>query len=144
MEEPILDPQNRQDFPEDFNTPRTGWWEWIMSHNFYIIGGILLLVLIVVAGLWFFRNQRSREPQNPNVILTIKGPETMSSGNESEFRVVYTNGENADLVNMTLEVFYPSNFRFVSADPQPNSSNGQRYDLPVLRQGQSGDVNIRG
>lgn len=144
MEEPILDPQNRQDFPEDFNTPRTGWWEWVINHNLTVIAGFLVLILIVVASLWFFRNQRNREPQNPNVILTIKGPETMSSGNESEFRVVYTNGENADLTNMTLEVFYPSNFRFVSADPQSNSSNGQRYDLPLLRQGQTGEVKIRG
>lgn len=145
MEDPILDQQNRQDFPDNFNAPKSNsWWEWIISHNFLVIGGILIIVLIVVAGLWFLRNQRDREPQNPNVILAIKGPETLSSGNESEFRIIYTNGENADLNNMTLEVFYPSNFRFVSADPQPNASNGQRYDLPILRQGQTGEVKIRG
>ena len=144
MEEPILDPQSRQDFPENFNTPKKGVWEWVMGHNFLVVGGILLMVLIVVAGLWFLRNRRDREPTNPNVVLSIKGPEKLASGNETEYRVIYTNGENADLINITLEVFYPSNFRFSSSEPEATSSNGQRFDLPVLRQGQSAEVIVKG
>jgi uncharacterized repeat protein (TIGR01451 family) len=144
MEDQILDPQNRQDFPEDFNTPKASFWDWLKTHNMYVIAMALILVLAIVASLFFLRNSQDGPVGEPNVLLNIKGPESVASGNETEFRVIYTNGENSDLSGITLEVFYPANFKFVSAEPQSNSANGQRFDLPVLRQGQSGEVKIKG
>ncbi|HYC79671.1 MAG TPA: hypothetical protein VEC17_01440 [Candidatus Binatia bacterium] len=144
MDDRILDPINRQDFPEDFNQPKPGWWDWMKTHALALTSGILILILIIVAGLWFLRDQGEQAPENPNVLLSIKGPDSIASGNEAEYRVIYTNGENTDLSGITLEVFYPSNFKFASATPESVSANGQRFNLPVLRQGQSGEVRIRG
>jgi hypothetical protein len=144
MEEPILDPSNRQDFPETFNQPQQSWWDWFVKNNLIVVGGVALLVLLVVGGLWFWRDRANQEPENPNVVLSIKGPETLSAGNETEYRIVYTNGENADLTNITLEVFYPANFTFVASEPASTSSSGQRFDLPILRQGQSNEVVVKG
>ncbi|MBX4187924.1 MAG: hypothetical protein KW793_02190 [Candidatus Doudnabacteria bacterium] len=145
MEEPILDDQNRQDFPEDFNRPqRSGLWEWVAEHNMVVIGGILLFVLAILIAVFFLRNRGEANPGQPNVFLIIKGPQMLASGNEGQYTVIYTNGENTDLRGITLEVFYPSNFKFASSIPEPTSSTGQRYDLPVLRQGQTAEVVIRG
>jgi hypothetical protein len=143
MDDQILDSSNRQDFPEDFNKPSASWLDWLKNNYVWAIGVGLLAVLAVVATLFFLRNREGAAPEQPNVLLGIKGPDSMSAGNESEFRIVYTNGENTDLTGITLEVMYPSNFKFVSADPQPATPNGQRFDLPVLRQGQSGEVKLR-
>jgi hypothetical protein len=142
----ILDQSNRQDFPDDFNRPPKsgGFMAWITNHFLAAISIFMLLVLIIVASLWFFRNSRQQAPENPNVILAIKGPENIASGNEAEYRITYTNGENTDLSGITLEVFYPANFKFASATPEPAAENGQRFNLPVLRQGQSGEVKVRG
>ncbi len=143
MDDRILDQSVRQDFPEDFNQHKPGIWDWIKSHALLISSVAMVLLLVVVATLYFLRNQGDGTVEPPNVLLNIKGPEQIASGNETEFRIVYTNGENSDLTGITLEVFYPSNFKYVSAEPSPSSSNGQRFDLPVLRQGQTGEVVIK-
>jgi hypothetical protein len=140
----ILDPSNRQDFPEDFNRPKAGFWEWLMKNNLLIIASVMITALIIVAGLWFLRNKNNSSPESANVLLSIKGPDSMASGNEGEYRFIYTNAESSDLNNITLEVFFPSNFKFASSEPEPSSGNGQRYNLPVLRQGQSAEVKIKG
>src|SRR5690606_10484503 len=111
----ILPEEVRQELPTVDEPPKKSWFDWLAGHNFLIVGVILFLALAVLAALWFMRNQREQGPQSANVLLSIKGPQNIPSGNETEFRVIYTNGENADLTNVSLEVFYPSNFIFVSA-----------------------------
>jgi hypothetical protein len=144
MDEPILDPINRQDFPQDFNKPQGSWVDWLLNNKFVLFSGFLILVLLIVMVLWFFRNNANQGPDAANVVMNIKGPATIASGNETEFRVTYTNGENADLVDVSLEMFYPANFQFASADPSPAVSSGQRFILPLVPQGQTGEVKIRG
>lgn len=144
MEDPILDQTTRQEFPEDFNQPKSSMMDWLKQKKFIIFPVVLLVILTVVAGLWFIRNQGQQEPEDANVMLNLKGPETLASGNEAEYRIVYINGENSDLINVTLEVFYPSNFQFAGSEPNASIANGQRFNLPLLRQGQTGEVRVRG
>lgn len=144
MEDQILDQANRQDFPDDFNQPKNSWLDWFKKNKFILIPSVLVAILAVVVGMWVVQNQNGTDMGEPNVLLNIKASETITSGNESEFRIIYTNGENTDLTNVTLEVFYPSNFNFVSATPEAATSNGQRFNLPLLRQGQTGEVKVLG
>ncbi len=145
MDDQILGPDNREDFPEDFNRPKTGFFQWLKLHKPVAIMAGAFVLLLVVASLWLFRDhQEEKQMGQPNVILNIDGPSTLASGNEGEFVISYINGENADLSGITLEVFYPTNFKFASSTPKPAASNGQRFDLPVLRQGQVGTVTIQG
>jgi uncharacterized repeat protein (TIGR01451 family) len=45
---------------------------------------------------------------------------------------------------VSLEMLYPSGFKFKSATPVPVSSSGTSYTLPILKQGETGTVVIRG
>ncbi len=134
----IFDDKTRAEMPVDFKSsgPR-------FSKSIIIYSAIA--VVLVVGIFWYFlRSGPSAHPTSTNVVLQLKGPDQLTSGNEAEYHVVYRNGENADLVGITLEMFYPESFKFKSAEPVSTSSSGQTFNLPVLKQGQDGEVIIRG
>jgi hypothetical protein len=103
-----------------------------------------MFIVIMVVAVFVFTGNGGDGGVSNNVVLQIKGPSSITSGNEAEYSLVYRNGENADMVDVSMEVFYPTNFDFKSGSPGPVSSNGQRFDLPNLKSGEDGIVNIRG
>lgn len=144
MPDEIFDSESRNEFPPNFDAPKVSWKERLAKNKFWLVGWSVLLIVALIAAVWFYNRSGNDDPTSSNVILTIKGPETLASGNEIEYRIIYKNGENADLINVSMEVFYPPNFKFKTSSITPTSSSGQRFDLPVLRQGQENEVKIRG
>ncbi|OGE84019.1 MAG: hypothetical protein A3B10_04120 [Candidatus Doudnabacteria bacterium RIFCSPLOWO2_01_FULL_44_21] len=144
MDDQILDDQARSDIPQDFSKPEPVWKNFIKKNKVIIASA--LAVVLIIGIFWFFlsRSSTSNPPQSQNVILLVKGPNQITSGNEAEYTVVYRNGENADLVGVSLEMLYPTGFKFKSATPAPASSTGSSFNLPILKQGEDGTVVIRG
>jgi len=142
MEDQILDDKTKQDFPSSLvsqDLPKSGFlnkykW-WFLAGGIILLAGVLLLLVVNKGGL-------NNGPAASKVLLTIKGPSEMSSGDEQEFKIIYRNGEDADLVNVVLEMIYPSNFQFKSASTKANAT-GQRFILPLLKSGRDGEVTIR-
>ncbi|HEX9502794.1 MAG TPA: hypothetical protein VF974_00535 [Patescibacteria group bacterium] len=142
MDDQILDDKSRLEIPVNYN-PQEPKWKQVLK-NKTIVFSSLAFVVIVFIGWYFFGNQKPVAPTSNNVVLLIKGPDQLMSGNEAEYRVVYRNGENADLVNISLEMFYPAGFKFKSATLASISSGGNIFNLPVVKQGKDGEVVIRG
>ncbi len=145
MEDQIFDTQARNEIPVEMNTPPpSSWREFFRSKK--VIFGIGAALLAIVFIFWFFfaRTNLGPKPASSHVILLIKGPEQLASDNEAEYTVVYRNGENADMVNVSLEMFYPTGFKFKSAEPSAASTNGQNFNLPLVKEGESAQVIIRG
>ncbi len=140
----ILDPQTRSELPLEPQQPETNWKQFFKERAvvFYAIGAVLLVCLLG----WYFMFAKEKAPDvvSSNVILQIKGPDQLVSGNEAEYKIIYRNGENADLTNITLEVFYPIGFKFKSSEPTANSTAGNVYNLPIVKEGNSGEVIVRG
>lgn len=139
----IFDDKTREELPVDFNQSKGNWKRFFTDKKF-IIPGIIALVLIAGISWYFLSRGGPANPTSNNVLLVIKGPSMLTSGNEAEYDIVYRNGENADLVNVSLEVLYPSGFTFKSATPVPTASSGQEFNLPPVKPGQDGKVVIRG
>jgi uncharacterized repeat protein (TIGR01451 family) len=143
MEDQILNQDERSDMPQQiFQMPeRKPWYK-----NFKIIGSAIL-ALILIAGIVYYFVMGKSSPLTPTsnqVNLFVKGPGTVSASSEAEFHIVYHNGEDADLTNVHIDMIYPSNFQFKSSTPASKTSNGQAYDLPIVRRGQDGELVIRG
>lgn len=138
-EEPILDPNIRNELQSSIPASKKN-----PIGKLAAIAAVFALILIGVAGWFIFGRQKvAPSPVSNRVAVTIKGPDKLSSGNQIEYKIAYTNGEDADLTNVFLEVFYPQNFKFKRAEPQANSS-GNRFKLPVLGSGESGEVVVSG
>jgi hypothetical protein len=143
MQDQIFDDKTLTELPVSFSRPPTLWDKILNNKSLFV--GIFVFLLIIVGISWYFLSRpKDAKPVSSNVILTIKGPTELTSGNEGEYRIVYRNGENADLVGVTLEVLYPTGFKYKSSTPIPVSSSGQTFNLPALKPGADGEVIVRG
>ncbi len=144
FEQPIFDQSDRSALPpsinQSFQPSQPSKW----GKRIAWIAVCLTIFTLGLVSLMFLRNSRSADPTSADVTVEIQGPSELDSGNEAKYVVVYQNNENADLLGLYMEVFYPSQFTFTSADPAPKGATGQSFDLPILRQGQQAEVNIRG
>lgn len=139
----IFEPEQREELSE-LAEQKFSVKDFIVRNRIAVItAGVLVLALGIVAFI-LLRQKPRPTPVSNSVFLTIKGPGQLSSGNEADYTVVYRNGENSDLINLTLELFYPSGFKFKSAAPAPVSSAGTRFNLPLVKSGETGEVKLRG
>lgn len=143
MDDRILGPEIKQDLPQG----PSKWelvWHWLLTNKLVMIAAVAIIIAVGVVWLVFGRTIREFPPVSSNVLLLIKGPQQLSSGGEAEYRIVYRNGENADLVGVSLEVFYPPGFTFRTATPKVASGSTQRFDLPILAASETSEVTVRG
>ncbi|MGE5297747.1 MAG: hypothetical protein ACM3KM_01135 [Acidobacteriaceae bacterium] len=108
-----------------------------------ILIGLLLAVLST--GLWYVLKQRvGRDPLSNKVEVVIQAPDKLPSGNEIQYTVTYANNEKSDIKDATLLLYYPSNFRYRSSEPQAQNANGQSFSIPILKKGEQGQVKVTG
>ncbi|MBI2356209.1 MAG: hypothetical protein HYV13_03340 [Candidatus Doudnabacteria bacterium] len=138
----IFDPNQREELNEHITEQHP--LRDFVRNNKIIVGAVAAALLAVTAALVILLSQKEDiTPVSNNVFLNIKGPSQINSGNEAEYRIIYRNGENSDLVSASLEVFYPSGAKFKSAAPAPISSSGSRFNLPKILAGADGEVKVR-
>src|SRR5690242_11729441 len=102
MEDQIFDSQARSEIPVEVNTPPPSSWREFFRNKKVIFGiGAALLAIVFIFWFFFSRMNLSPKPASSNVVLLIKGPEQLASDNEAEYTVIYRNGENADMVNIS-------------------------------------------
>jgi len=122
--------------------PRSLW----KTVSYGIIGFLLLVLVFGGAGFWFFSYLNSRNVfTNENISLKIEPPITLVSGQEAEYQIMITNHEKVNLYNAHLELFYPENFTFSSAEPVPtNKDSNNTWDFSVLKIGETEKIKITG
>jgi len=145
MSDEILDPSIRADLPPEVTNPepdnKSPWYK-----NLKIVAIIGAVLILGLGALMYFAWGKGgiSGPNSNQVGLVIKGPDTVASGSEAQFHITYHNGENADMINVHLDLIYPSNFQFKSSTPSSKLVSGQSFDLPKVSQGRDGDLIIRG
>ncbi|HEV8601224.1 MAG TPA: hypothetical protein VGQ87_01345 [Patescibacteria group bacterium] len=145
MEDQIFDPNEEKELNNLATEPvHFSLKNFIVSNKIAISVAAMVILAVGTAAFVVLSRKPPVTPVSNSVVLQMKGPDQISSGNEIEYRVVYRNGENADLRDLTLEVFYPTGFKFKSAAPAPTSSAGSSFNLPLLKQGEQAEVKIRG
>jgi uncharacterized repeat protein (TIGR01451 family) len=77
------------------------------------------------------------------VLLNIKAPEKIQSGETFEMAVEYTNTSAESLKDLRLRVTYPPSFQFQKASEDPSRSNNE-WALKALAPGQSGHLTLTG
>lgn len=144
MSDQIFDAEIKENLPQNPIEPDFSWKNFFRKKSVWISGVTGLVLIALISWYFFWGASKPQVPVSNNVILQIKGPESLSSGNEAEYRVIYRNGENAELVALYLEMLYPENFKYKSALPAPQSTTGNTFSLDMVPEGGDGEVLIRG
>jgi len=77
------------------------------------------------------------------LLINIEQPEQILVGSVFEIEVNYENISDFDFSNLHLEMQYPENFEFVSANFQPSSFNNY-WRLGTLKANSNGNLKING
>src|SRR3989344_5673658 len=111
MSDEIFDPETKNELPESlYELPRESRFKELLTNKKILYPSMAGLVLLLGFVAWaiFKPGNTDLGPYSNNVLLHIKGPTSINSGNEAEYKIIYINGEDADLTDVTLEMFYPA------------------------------------
>lgn len=103
---------------------------------------ILLLSLLAIASIagWYFFG--TRELNGEGVVLEVKGPEKIVSGEQVELLIKYRNKENVKVKNLELRINYPDGFYYISAEPYANTLSSNVWQLDNLKAGETREVKL--
>ncbi|MDP2656067.1 MAG: hypothetical protein Q8P11_00695 [bacterium] len=126
---------------DDMNTisrpsSKRGWWT---------VGVILFFVMLMGAawsGYSIFSPTKAFQPEK--VTIKIDGPRIVSSSEEVTYLLTYKNTDANPMTNVMITTEYPQEFTIISADPATDTEHDNRWQLGLLKSGESGIIQIKG
>jgi len=100
-----------------------------------------LVAVLVTLVILLYRGSGTKEA---DVMLWFDVPDTVVSGSEVDFSIIYENRSGYELSDLTLEFTQPDGFSFVESTPDSRDGSGRSFNLPGLAKGNSGRVDATG
>lgn len=100
--------------------------------------GIFFVAFSVWAALLVFSSA-----ENDDVTINVVAPEIIQAGEDFEYKINYRNNSKSEIKDLRLELNFPENFIFASANVAPSSKNNY-WTLPNLETGREGSLVIKG
>lgn len=100
--------------------------------------GIFFVAFSVWAALLVFSSA-----ENDDVTINVVAPEIIQAGEDFEYKINYRNNSKSEIKDLRLELNFPENFIFASANVAPSSKNNY-WTLPSLETGREGSLIIKG
>lgn len=100
--------------------------------------GIFFVAFSVWAALLVFSSAG-----NDDVTINVVAPEIIQAGEDFEYKINYRNNSKSEIKDLRLELNFPENFIFASANVAPSSKNNY-WTLPNLETGREGSLVIKG
>jgi uncharacterized repeat protein (TIGR01451 family) len=107
--------------------------------------GWILFFLIALAGVsWagFFFFLRPSTFTGDKVTVNINAPESLTSGGDAEFTIIYRNDERVPVASAVISMDLPKEFVLVSADPVADQSG--QWPIGSLTPNQEGRIDLKG
>lgn len=106
------------------------------ANKYYVWAIALGLIILLTLAFFAFRPQEAqRKPAK--VDIAIDAPETMASGGEQVYKFKITNNDSVELVDLGLELIYPSGATYLDSTPKASNLSGTVFPVPNLAPGQN-------
>lgn len=122
---------------------------WQNFKNFYIANkwyfwAIFLGIIIIAVLAYFALKPRNNAPaQEANVAVSIDAPPGIASGSDLVYKIKIENNDRANLVNLQLELVYPSGVTYSSSVPSASNNAGTLFSVPDLASSQNAVVIVK-
>jgi uncharacterized repeat protein (TIGR01451 family) len=134
---PFLMPSNRP--PGKWQSMK----DFLRTNKWYVVAIILGLGIISVLAYFAFRPNKAAPPGEANVSVTIDAPENAASGSEIIYTISLRNDDRNNLVQVELELVYPSGINYVSSSPKAENLSGSLFAVPDLTPGVTVPVKVK-
>lgn len=78
-----------------------------------------------------------------DIVLDVTGPEKATNVQDASYDIFYRNDSDKDINSARIQVTYPSEFKYVGADPSPSLGQGV-WNFSNLKQNDSGKITFHG
>jgi len=104
------------------------------------IGGLL------AAAAWagFLLMPNNKKFSEEQIKLTISGPQNITAGTTTTYKISYENNQSLALKQATLNVQYPEGFVFISSDPASKNSGHTEWQLNDIGAHKKNEITITG
>jgi hypothetical protein len=113
------------------------------NNKWYFWAIVLGIIIIGTLAFFAFRKQKPEPTDNANVSVEITAPDTAPSGSDVIYKVQINNDDQADLVDMSLDLIYDDGISYVSSTPPAENQSGSRFKVPDLASGQNAALIIK-
>ncbi|MDQ7814486.1 MAG: hypothetical protein RDU25_01620 [Patescibacteria group bacterium] len=114
---------------------------WIL----YIVGAMIVFLTLLLVSVWvgfiFFKPFKGFGGKG--LELMIDGPARVTLGQESTYFINYSNVSNEPLAAAEVRVSFPTDFKIVSMNPEPQEA-GMTWRLGSIAYGGRGTIQIKG
>lgn len=111
----------------------------------YIIVAMIVFLTVLLVSVWagfiFFKPFKGFGGQG--LELKIDGPTRITLGQETTYFINYSNVSNAPLAAAEVRVSFPTDFRIVSMEPEPQEA-GMTWRLGSIAYGGRGTIQVKG
>ena len=147
IEQPILDSSLRERIApvssEKANLSSGGLKGFYQTNKIYVWAILIGLIVIAVLAFFAFRPRPKPVAREANVKVEVQAAETAAAGSEVVYKIVVENQDDQKLVNLQLELVYPSGLNFISGSPKPLNLSGTLFSVPDLISGQNATIFLK-
>lgn len=93
------------------------------------------------AGFFFLPTPNSTTDQ---IDLSIEGPNSVTIGVTTTYRISFSNNQPNNLNNVTLNLYYPEGFVYLESSLQPQNAGHNEWNLNTIEQGVEKTISITG
>lgn len=108
---------------------------------------VIIAILLIGAGLaWTGYNLFNSQVvfQQDNVLLDIKAPTTVASGETITYKIEYINNDKNSFSEGVLDVVYPEGFVVTETIPSAANNEKTRWNLGLVKSREQGVIEIKG
>ncbi len=112
--------------------------------------GFIMVVLIIgslmafAAWIGFFVVPNSGRGQDNQVSLSIEGPDAVTLGATTTYKITYTNNQDTDITNATLDIWYPAGFIYNSSSVTLGNATHNEAAIGTIPANSEGTITITG
>jgi len=148
----LLNPQNAKEGEKSDNISEEKEWQkgnevtlGQKKYLFKIIIGIFVLLGFLLGGYGFYL-YKTRQFSPDNIILSFDTPESIETGREFSFSLLYHNNNQIDLQNCQLAISFPRSLEIIQADKQSKDVGKDfiTFDLGELSAQKNGTIKFQG
>lgn len=126
-----------------FGAPPGRFRQFYQNNKWYFWAIILGIAIIGTLAYFAFRKQAPEPTEEANVTVSIEAVDTAPAGGEVVYKVHIENQDPADLVEISLEMVYDDDMKYISSVPEADNISGSRFPVPDLKSGESTTLMIK-
>lgn len=116
---------------------------WLTKLLLWAVGSLTVIALLAWGGIYFYSRYMTTQDETA-FALSIDGLDTVKSGEQVSFEIVYKNPTKVPIASLQIEARLPNGFHIEKATPPPIDLAHPSWDIGYMSAGSDGKITLEG